>query len=381
MQRPEPQAQAPGQTAPTLDPFQTGEPVRSSAPPAPAPAASATPKVIPTAPAVAKVKVLYAMDGKSMGAGRVVSPTVTAQMVDSLVCGVTGRHSVGEAWRTLVNPADIVGIKVATQGRGVSGTNPEVVNAIVAGLHDAGVPAKNIIVWDRNLEDLLAAGYSKKGKDYTLAWIDPASGYDPGAQVSAPILGRLIWGDRKFGDRSSMRFSDMLANGDQVSSSSYYAKILSSQVTKIINVPSLTDNFLTGINGAFVNVTLNNLDNWRRFAKSASEGDSYIAELYADPVIRNKVVLTIMDALVLQYAGGPFANPNFSLDNYTIFASRDPVAIDAIAVRLIDEARKASKLPPVKPMTNYLEAARQLGLGEDTEMRVDMIRVGVEGIR
>lgn len=337
--------------------------------------------VIPTAPAVAKVKVFYAMDNNAIATGHRVSGSVTARMVDSLVCALTGKRSVGEAWRTMVTPTDVVGIKVAAQGRSVSGTNPQVVEAIAAGLREAGVPARNIIVWDRNLDDLLAAGYSKSGSNYTLGWVDPSTGYDPQAQVSAPILGKLIWGDRKFGDKAGMRFSDILSTGEQVSSASYYAKILSSQVTKVINVPSLTDSFLTGINGAITNMTLSNLDNWRRFAKSASEGDSYIAEIYADPIVKDKVVLTIMDALVLQYAGGPFPNPNFSSDNYTIFASRDPVAVDSIAVRLIDEARKASKLPSIKPMTNYLDAARQLGLGEDVEMRIDMIRVGVEFAR
>lgn len=370
----------PGHAQPSLEPFQ--QPGQGTPPvlPKPEPQATAPRNEIPTAPAVPKVKVYYAMDAKSIGASRSISPSVTTRMVDSLVCGLTGRHTVAEAWRTLINPADVVGIKVAAQGRNASGTNPEVVNAIASGLREAGVPAKNIIVWDRNLDDLLAAGYDRKSSLYTLGWVDPATGYDPQAQVSAPILGKLIWGDRKFGDTSGMRFADLLSTGEQVSSSSYYAKVLS-QVTKIINVPSLTDSFLTGINGAFVNVTLSNLDNWRRFAKSASEGDSYIAELYADPLIKDKIVLTIMDALVLQYAGGPFPNPNFSLDNYTIFASRDPVAIDSTAVRLIDEARKASKLPSVKTMTTYVEAGKLLGLGEDVEGRIDMIRVGVEGIR
>jgi hypothetical protein len=73
--------------------------------------------------------------------------------------------------------------------------------------------------------------------------------------------------------------------------------------------------------------------------------------------------------------------PNFSLDNYALFASRDAVAIDAIALRLIEDARKASKMPPVKPMTAYLEAASELGLGESSEGRIQTIRVGVEGLR
>ncbi len=327
-----------------------------------------------------KAKVYYAMDANVFASPRSVRPSVAARMIDTLICSLTGKRSPAEAWRSLVSPADRVGIKVSASGRSVSGTNPEVVDAIVAGLLGAGVPAKNIIVWDRNLDDLLAAGYREDGP-YSLRWVDPAVGYDAQSQVSAPVLGKLIWGDRKFGDKAGMRFADLLSDGDQLSSQSYYAKILSSEVTKVINVPSLTDSFMTGINGGIVNMTLSNLDNWRRFAKSAAQGDSYIAEIYADSVIREKVVLTILDALVLQYAGGPFPNPNFSVENFAIFASKDPVAIDATAMRLIEEVRKANKMPSIKPMTAYIEAAQQLGLGEGQEPRIEMVRVGVEGIR
>lgn len=325
--------------------------------------------------------VFYAMETKAVTEGRVIQPAVVRRMVDSLVCAVTKTATPAEAWRSLVSPADKVGIKVSAQGGSVSGTNPEVVQAIVAGLRAAGVPEKHIIVWDRNREDLLLAGFRPDTGDYELRWVDPVNGYDSQAVVSAPVLGKLIWGDRKFGDKTGMRFADLLSEGDQLSSQSFYAKVLSAEVTKVISVPSLTDSFLTGINGAFVNMTLSNLDNWRRFAKAAAAGDSHIAEIYADAVIRDKVVLTILDALILQYAGGPFPNPNFALDHFALFASRDPVAIDATAVRLIDEVRAANKLPLVRPMTAYIEAGHQLGLGEYAEPRIKMVRVGVEGIR
>jgi len=328
-----------------------------------------------------KARVYYAMDTDAFGPSRTVREAVVRRMVDSLVCRLTGKATVAAAWGSLVTPKDIVGIKVSAAGRGVSGTHPEVALAIADGLIEAGVPAKNIIVWDKNLDDLLAAGYTDKDPSYRLEGVDSRTGYDPKAQVSAPLLGKLIWGDSKFGDRKSARLADLLSNGDQVSSQSFYARVLSQKVTKVINVPSLTDSFLTGINGAIVGMTLSNLDNWRRFAKSAAEGDSYIAELYADPMIKDKVVLTLLDGLVLQYAGGPFPNPNFTQDSFSLFASKDPVAIDATAARLIEEARKASKMPSIKTMTNYIELAAQLGLGQYAEPRIDMVRVGVEGLR
>ena len=326
-------------------------------------------------------KVYYAMDTNAIGPARSVQARVVRRMVDSLVCSLTGMQSVAAAWRSLVSPADKVGIKVSATGRSVSGTNPEVADAIVEGLAEAGVPARNIIIWDKSIEDLLAAGFKKDGARYVLQGIDPRTGYDQQSQVSAPVLGKLIWGDSKFGDRSGPRFSDLLSSGDQLSSQSYFAKVLTKEVTKVINVPSLADSYLTGVNGGIVNMTLPNIDNWRRFAKSASAGDSYISEIYADPMIREKVVLTILDALILQFAGGPFPDPNFSLANYTIFASKDAVAIDTIATRLIEDTRKANKMPSIKPMTAYLEAASQLGLGESAEWRIQMMRVGIEGIR
>lgn len=334
-------------------------------------------------PAVAqeRSRVYYAMDANAIGPARSVQARVVRRMVDSLICSVTGTHSVAQAWRSLVSPEDKVGIKVSAAGRSVSGTNPEVVDAIADGLIEAGVPARNIIVWDKNIEDLLAAGFKKNGARYVLEGIDPKTGYDQQSQVSAPVLGKLIWGDSKFGERSGHRFVDLLASGDQLSSQSFFAKVLTTKVTKVINVPSLVDSYLTGINGGIVNMTLSNIDNWRRFAKAASEGGSYIAEIYVDPTIREKVVLTLLDALILQYAGGPFADPNFSIANYALFASKDAVAVDAIALRLIEEVRKANKLPSVKPMTAYLEAATQLGLGESAEWRIQTVRVGVEGIR
>ncbi len=321
--------------------------------------------------APAPAKVYRAVDPAAVSPSRSVSSAIAKRMVDSVVLAVTGQPDVARAWGSLVKTSDTVGIKVAAAGGSVSGTNPQVVDAIVDGLKAAGIPASRIVVWDRNLADLLAAGYRRDGSRYELRWVDPANGYDTKAQVSAPVLGKLIWGDTGFGEKSGGRYSDR--TGDQLSGKSFYSKVLSREVTKIINVPSLTDSFLTGINGALANIVLPNLDNWRRFAKPPSHGDPYLAEIYADAIIRDKVVLTIMDGLILQYAGGPPANPGFLLDHFTIYASLDPVAIDAIALLVLDEARKASKLPSLVPMCGWLESAEAIGLGTRAQERIEIV--------
>ena len=332
-------------------------------------------------PLPGRATVYFAMDTSSLTDSRKVNAGVVRRMVNTLVMRVTGRPDPGSAWASLVSKKDRVGIKVAASGGAISGTHPEVVDAIVDGLAAAGVPPSNIIVWDRNQTDLLSAGYRSDGGRYQLRWVDPIKGYDRKSQVTAPVLGRLIWGDSGFGDKIGTRLADVLGNGDQLSSKSCYANVLSSQVTKVINVPTLSDSFLTGINGALANMTIPNLDNWRRFTRPPAYGDPYLAEVYADSIIRDKVVLTIMDGLVMQYAGGPAPNPGFLLDHLTIFASRDPVAVDATAARLIDEARKPSKLPSVLPMVDWLESAETIGLGKQREQDIDLVRVGMESPR
>ena len=336
-----------------------------------------TPQPTPTR---GRATVYFAMDNTVLSESRKAHSAIVRKMVNSLIMRVAGRPDPATAWATLVAKTDRVGIKVAASG-GASGTNPAIVDAIVEGLASAGIPPSNIIVWDRNLADLLAAGYRADSPRYQLRWVDPIKGYDRKSQLSAPVLGRLIWGDSGFGDKSGSRLADILGSGDQLSSKSCYAKVLSSGVTKVINVPTLCDSFLTGINGALANMTLPNLDNWRRFTRPPAYGDPYLAEIYADSIIRSKVVLTIMDGLAMQYAGGPGPNPGFLLDNFTIYASRDPVAIDATAARLIEEARKPAKLPSILPMVIWLESAETIGLGIQREQDIDLVRVGAESAR
>ncbi len=316
------------------------------------------------------------MDSNSV-AGTAVNTRIVQRMVDALVCRLTGTNSPAAAWATLVKPTDRVGIKVAASGGAVGGTRPAVVEAVARGLRAAGIPASNIIVWDRNKSDLLAAGFSTDSPLYRLRWTDHLDGYDPQSQVTAPVIGRLIWGDSKFGIDDGSPVERLLSGGEQLSSTSHYSKILSQQVDKVVNIPSLMDSFLTGINGAIANMTIPNIDNWRRFTREPDHGDPYLAEIYADAMIHDKIVLTILDALRLQYAGGPFPNPGFLIDHHTLFMSSDPVAIDSTAIRLIDENRAISKLPSLEKSTHWIKSASHIGLGKHLEQDISLIAVPV----
>jgi hypothetical protein len=290
------------------------------------------------------------------------NPTVVRGMVNRLVLAVSGQPDIARAWRSLVSPDDKVGIKISAAGGELFTTHRDIVNAIVDGLVAAGHKRSSIIVWDRSLGGIKEAGYRPDKEGYQIKSIAPRDGYDPKAVFTAPLSGRLIWGDLQY--RSDYGTVPLLSHQDFLTSEeSHFARILSSEVTKIINVPVMSDSASCGIAGCLYNVTIPNIDNWRRFTQGIPYGVGAIAEIYRTPYIGPKVVLNIMDALVAQYAGGPQSQPNYAVHHATILASKDPVAIDALAVRQIEEWRVKARLLAIAPLAQHVQAAGQLKIG------------------
>src|SRR5207248_9254138 len=274
------------------------------------------------------------------------NPSVVRAMVNRLVLAVTGQPDVAKAWASLVSPTDKIGIKICAAGGELFTTHRDVVNAIVDGLVAAGHPRGSIVVWDRSLDGIKDAGYRINAEGYQLKSIAPRDGYDPKVIFTAPIAGRLIWGDYEF--RSDRGMIPLQSDKEITSDDSHFARIVSSEVTKIINVPVMSDSSTSGLAGCLYNMTLPNIDNWRRFA--SRYGAPGIAELYRNPLLGKKVVLNIMDGLIAEYAGGPQSQPNFAVHHATLLASKDPVAIDALAVRQIEEWRVKRRFPPIAPL-------------------------------
>lgn len=325
----------------------------------------AIPSPVPTSP---KSAVYFALLPASVEGGEVREGMV-GRMVDAVVMSVAGKSDIASAWRVFVKPNERIGIKVSASGAPVSSTHAAVVGAVARGLLAAGVSAANIVIWDRLERDLQHAGYERLERKYRVIGTDQAGGYDEKAKFTAAVMGQLIDGDRDF---SAKRDSPG-------SSRSYLSSVLTQEVDKVVHIPALTASVFSGVHGALAGMVLDNLDNWRRLARSPHYGDPYLPELYADPRIGGKVVLTILDALRPQYEGGPFSAAQFSENYGAIFGSRDPVAIDAIGLRLLDDFRKEAKLESLAKRTPWLESAEFLGLGAAAENRIDLLRTGLQG--
>src|SRR5213079_1568019 len=133
------------------------------------------------------------------------NPRVVREMVNRLVLAATGQSDAAKAWTSLVSPDERVGIKICAAGGELFTTHHDIVNAIVDGLAAAGHPRSSIIVWDRSLGGIKEAGYRSAGDGYQLKAIAPHDGYDAKATQSAPVVGKLVWGDFDYvGDTGKM---------------------------------------------------------------------------------------------------------------------------------------------------------------------------------
>src|ERR1043166_6080052 len=300
------------------------------------------------------------------------NPRVVHEMVNRVVLAATGQSEVAKAWASLVSPDDRVGIKISAAGGELFTTHHDVINAIVDGLVAAGHPRSTIIVWDRSLGGIKDAGYRAGTDGYQLQAITPRDGYDAKVVFTAPSLGQLIWGDLDY--LADAR--KMLSDTENSSNVSHFSKILSSDVSKIINVPVMSISETNGIAGCIYNMGIPNIDNWRRFAQGSRLGEDSLAEIYANPLIAKKVVFNLMDGLIAQYAGGPQPQPNYAVHHATLYASRDSVALDAIALKRLEEWRKRGSLRPVGSVAAYIEFASQLGLGNSATDRIEVRNIG-----
>jgi hypothetical protein len=84
------------------------------------------------------------------------------------------------------------------------------------------------------------------------------SGFDTTNVYENPLLGNLVWGDFEFGSK-----------GEGVGRKSYVSKLVSQQLTKIINVSPLLNHTLAGVSGNLYGLASGSVDNITRFETDA----------------------------------------------------------------------------------------------------------------
>ncbi len=256
-----------------------------------------------------------------------VSRPIVRQMLEQAMKELTGERSAQAAWAKFVDPNDIVGIKINPSGAPACCSSPEIVCEIIGSVESIGVPARNILVYDRysyemdigSYQVLLPPGVRIVGIQE--AFVD-SSGYDPNVYCAANFFGE--WETR-----------------------SYMANIVAQVVTKIINVPTMKDHSASGVTGCLKNLAYGTFSNVARSHRAPySFTNPLIGLMCTVEPLRSKSVLHIMDGMRQVWHGGPLTQVQDFIDQAGILlVATDPVALDTIELEAIEGKRRERDAP------------------------------------
>jgi len=310
-----------------------------------------------------------------------IQPDVVREMMTRGMLTLTGASNLRDAWSRFITKDDVVGIKVNCVGRPHVVSSPEVVSEVVRNVTAIGVPLERIHVYERFESQMQEAGYERavpKGVQYFGAERDRGTNlsYDPAMYVEVDFFGE----------------EDTRSN---------VIRLVSRDLTKIINIPNIKDHAASGVTGCLKNIAYGSFSNVARSHKSGvTHTRTFIGTLAASEPVRSRTVLQIMDGTKGVWHGGPFAdNKEFRFLPKQMMFGTDPVAIDRLALDIVDAQRKAkgaisvwdrdpkylrTRDTPKEPNPNvnayirepgHIEYASRLGLGVYDLQRIRIKRI------
>lgn len=290
----------------------------------------------------------------------VLDEQIVGEMMDRGIMKLAGRDSAKEAWKDFVLPDDIVGIKINPLAGKQFSTRRIVVDKIIEGLYGAGVLNNQIVIWDRFEAHLINAGFK-------------INRTDQGVRVYASDSPDVGYDDEVFYETKK----DSIVRRENGSKKSRYSKIVTRDIDVIINVPVMKHHAMTGVSGCLKNLAFGSVDNTRRFHPSPLHGDPAIAEIFDHEILRDKVVLNIVDGLLASFDGGPVYDPKGEWQYGGILMSRDPVALDQVLLQSVGDKREEMELPSITRLSNHIRTAWRAGIGTNDldEMEFHQIKV------
>jgi hypothetical protein len=297
-------------------------------------------------------------------------------MLDQSVLMLTQSTDRKKAWNTFFSPNDRIGIKVNPVGGKLLSTSKEIVRTIISELLNIGVQLHNITIWDRREFQLHEAGFNNDNfpgvniigterKDKNGSFYD-----SKGKLFSEQMIDKewYYWADVE-GKYNKETLPYMVNEGKY----SFFSKICTQMVDKIINVPVLK-NAGNSVSLCLKNIAYGSITNTARLHRQLWA--ETCAEVPCFPPLRDKVVLNIIDGIKGCYEGGPAAKPEFITDFNSIIVSTDPVTADRIGYNIIKDKRieTAVQKKEIPAAMNFMFYAEQLGLGIANMQKINMFK-------
>lgn len=266
--------------------------------------------------------------------GQAVHRSLLVEMFDAAMTTLfPGAESPADAWRTLLRPEDIIGLKFNRSAQDILGTTPALAEVLVRSLSSAGWPPSQIVCIE-----------APRGTVAHLRTLPAVPGYS-----NQPV--------------------DFGSGSDQI------AAVLR-QITALIDVPYLKTHNIATVTCALKNLSHGLIKHPARY--HANGCSPYIADIVASKPIRSRLRLCVVDALRVVFNGGAEGEAENISEEGILLVSVDPVATDAIGLVSLNETRHRLGLPSVahSPANlGYLAAAHKRGLGIALPQGIDLVHV------
>jgi hypothetical protein len=252
-----------------------------------------------------KVRVVLVRDEKVIDQQGRINQRVLQQMLDQGVSRLLGEGDPLQAWKKLIKPNDIVGIK--SNEWSPLRTPEELEGAIQQRILDVGVPKANISIDDRGVLD-----------------------------------------DKVF--RSS---------------------------TALINVRPLRTHFWSGVGGCIKNYIMFTRTPWLYHGDSCSP----LASIWGKSIVKGKTRLNILSLVRTQFysRGAHHFDRRYVSEYKGLLIGKDPVALDAVGVRLLQRQRIAhfgEDRPLDAQPIHILAADQKYKLGISDLNRIEIVKLG-----
>ena len=254
-----------------------------------------------------------------------INAEVVREMMNRGICELTRLKQSLAAWKRFFNASDIVGIKVNAGGFPWVVSSPAIVAECIRNLMEVGVKPANIYIYERFQNQLDEVNYQPHLPD--------------GVNIVAAEAGNRNT-DRINYDPKVYAEADFFGEEDTRSN---LLKLVSSTVTKIINIPNVKDHGAVGATGCLKNIAYGSFSNVARtHSNGLSHTYSFVGTLAAMEPVKSKTVLQILDGIRGVWHGGPFAaTKKYVFYPKQILFGTDPVAIDRLLLDIVDNERKA----------------------------------------
>ncbi|HUU03033.1 MAG TPA: DUF362 domain-containing protein [Myxococcota bacterium] len=292
-------------------------------------------------------RVAVMTDGKVHKAGGLDAGRVKA-LLDRALRAALGSSDATSGLRGMIEPADVVGVKLnCLAGPPLSPTR-EFTDALVTALVSVGVAPGRIVFFERGERDIRKGGFDVGGGDGRPVFMGNDSrgaGYEKEISVSGQV-------------------------------GSCLSRILTRRISVLINVGVLKDHNLAGVGVATKNL-FGLIHNPNKFHDNGC--DPFVADVLAFPVVQKKLRLSLVDALTAQCHGGPGYLPGYTWEMNGILASTDPIALDRVAWDVIESKRREKGLKTLTAENRapkWIRTAASRGLGMDDLKKIKIIREG-----